>query len=72
VLSVAVISVVEAIPESFNVQDLPEMEIPTAMLLCPPKYFDVIDVKNPFMRDQIGKVNQPEAERQWQDLRGRY
>jgi N-dimethylarginine dimethylaminohydrolase len=37
--------------------------------MCPPDYFDVIDVKNPFMQEQVGKVNRAEAQRQWQELR---
>jgi len=42
---------------------------PTEALLCPPTYFDVIDVKNPHMKGNIGRVNSERAERQWQQVR---
>src|SRR4029077_5142029 len=28
---------------------LPAMRLPAGVVLCPPDYFDVVDVKNPFM-----------------------
>lgn len=41
------------------------MPLPRAALMCEPKYFDVVDVKNPFMEGQQGKVNVPLAQQQW-------
>jgi len=38
------------------------------VLLCPPDHFDVIDVKNEFMRGQEGKVDRARARRQWDAL----
>jgi arginine dihydrolase len=38
------------------------------VLLCPPTYFDVRDVKNPYMQG-AGTVDRKKALRQWEDLR---
>ncbi len=38
------------------------------VLLCPPDWFDVIDVKNPFMQGQEGKVDRARAREQWDAL----
>jgi N-dimethylarginine dimethylaminohydrolase len=38
------------------------------VLLCPPDHFDVIDVKNPFMEGQAGRVDRERARTQWEDL----
>ncbi len=41
---------------------------PENALLCPPDSFDVIDVKNAHMKDQIGRVNKKKAQAEWQAL----
>jgi N-dimethylarginine dimethylaminohydrolase len=41
------------------------MPDPRAVLLCPPDYFDVVDVKNPFMEANAGGVDKELAETQW-------
>lgn len=46
-----------------------EMPDPRRVLMCPPTYFDVVDVKNPFMEGQIGRVDRAEARRQWEQVR---
>lgn len=51
-----------------SIKDLKEMPLPRAVLMCAPDYFDVVDVKNPFMEGQRGKVDIPLARKQWQDL----
>lgn len=38
------------------------------VLLCPPDHFDVIDVKNAFMKGQAGKVDRVRALEQWDAL----
>ena len=35
------------------------------IIMCAPKYFDVIDVKNAHMQGNVGKVNQSKANEQW-------
>ena len=37
------------------------------VLFCPPTYFDVIDVKNPFMLG--AKVDKAKARGQWESVR---
>ncbi len=49
-----------------KILDRPE---PQSILMCPPTYFEVKDVKNSFMQDNLGKVNIESARRQWEDLR---
>ena len=43
-------------------------QMPKQVLLCPPKFFDVTDCKNPYML-QRASVDHARAERQWQALR---
>ncbi len=38
------------------------------VLLCPPDHFDVVDVKNAFMKGQAGKVDRARARAQWDAL----
>lgn len=40
--------------------------MPNTVLLCPPTFFDVREVKNPFMRDPIDRGR---AQQQWENLR---
>jgi N-dimethylarginine dimethylaminohydrolase len=54
--------------EHLSIKDLRGMPLPHAVLMCAPDYFDVVDVKNPFMENQLGRVDIPLARKQWQDL----
>lgn len=45
------------------------MPLPTTMLMCPPENFDVVDVKNPHMEGNIGKVDKAKARDQWEAVR---
>jgi len=42
---------------------------PRGVLLCPPDHYDVVDVKNPFMEGQAGRVDAARAHAQWDALR---
>ena len=44
------------------------MPLPRGVLVCPPDSFDVVDVKNPFMVGQRGKVNTRLAREQWLEV----
>jgi N-dimethylarginine dimethylaminohydrolase len=55
-----------------NLADLPARREPQEILMCPPDYFTVIDVKNAFMEGNIGKVDRNAALREWQQLREAY
>ena len=39
------------------------------VLMAPPEFFDVREVKNEFMRDHVGRVDRAAALKQWQALR---
>ncbi len=41
---------------------------PTGVLMCRPTYFDVVDVKNPFMRPNAESIDHGKAEYQWSTL----
>lgn len=66
---VKVFQSVEDISSDFSLKNLRSMPLPRVVLMCPPDYFDVIDVKNPFMEGQIGKVDRSLARKQWEDLK---
>ncbi len=57
-----------AVVQHLSIQDLKSMPLPRAVLMCAPEHFDVIDVKNPFMEGQLGKVNVTLAARQWGEI----
>lgn len=40
------------------------------ILMCPPRYYDVCYVINPWMQGNLGKVDKQQAQRQWQQLHG--
>ena len=51
-----------------DVAALPARPEPQRVLMCTPKDFDVVDVKNPHMEGNIGRVDRTRAQAQWQDL----
>ena len=48
---------------------LPLRREPQRILMCTPEYFEVVDVKNPYMEGNIGAVDQRKAVLQWEELR---
>lgn len=48
------------------------MPFPKTVLMCAPENFDVVDVKNPHMEGNIGKVDTAEARRQWDEVRSAF
>jgi N-dimethylarginine dimethylaminohydrolase len=60
------------LPSDFAIGNAQEMPLPRSVLMCPPDYFDVIDIKNQFMRGRIGSVNHADALRQWHALKDSY
>lgn len=60
------------LPREFTISQLPAMEYPRGVLLCPPDYFDVVDVKNPFMTGNAGRIDRSEARREWERLRSAF
>jgi arginine dihydrolase len=67
-----VITSSESIPANFTVTSLRNMPLPGSVLMCPPTYFEVLDVKNAFMEGQLGKVDRKNAISQWEELKSSY
>lgn len=51
-----------------DVAALPVRPEPQRILMCTPEHFDVVDVKNPYMEGNIGRVDKAKAAAQWRDL----
>jgi N-dimethylarginine dimethylaminohydrolase len=51
-----------------SITDLKKMPLPRAALMCAPDYFNVVDVKNPFMEGQQGRVDVALARKQWDGI----
>ncbi len=66
-----VIERVEQLPENF-LATCRKMPLPESVLMCPPEHFDVVDVKNPHMQGNLGKVNKEAAFQQWRELARRF
>lgn len=67
------VTVIESpVAQHLSVRDLREMPLPRAVLMCSPDYFDVVDVKNPFMEGQQGKVDVALAGKQWAGVVGAF
>ena len=45
-----------------------QMIFPQGILMVTPDFFDVVDVKNPYMKDQIGNVKSELSHKQWRNL----
>lgn len=57
------------IQADFNVEWFEKRLEPKKVLMCSPDYFDIIDVKNPYMQSQTGKLNKTLANHQWEQLK---
>ena len=60
------------LPSDWRPAEQPAMEYARGVVLCPPDYFDIIDVKNPFMAGNAGNVDRDAARRQWEAMRGAF
>jgi len=60
------------LPSDFSPLSQPPMEYARGVVLCPPDYFDVVDVKNPFMAGNAGKVDRDVARHQWEAMRAAF
>ncbi|OGR86656.1 MAG: hypothetical protein A3J74_10205 [Elusimicrobia bacterium RIFCSPHIGHO2_02_FULL_57_9] len=58
--------------KGFSLKNCPAMPDPAGVLMCPPDYYDVKEVHNPFMVGQTGTVNRPLARRQWDEMRAAF
>lgn len=44
------------------------MSLPNGILMVSPEYFDIVDVKNPYMNEQMGNIQSEFAQLQWNNL----
>lgn len=56
----------------FKLKDFETHLDPTKVLMCPPTYFNVESVDNPFMQGNVGAVDKELAQKQWNDLKAVY
>lgn len=56
------------LPAAWTIEDVPRTPLPSTVLMSAPEYFDVRDVKNEFMRGNIGTVEHERAREQWEAL----
>ncbi len=57
------------VSDQIHFEQLETMPYPRAVLMCPPEWFDIVDVKNPFMQGQQGHVDTALARREWQAVK---
>ncbi|MBI3549541.1 MAG: hypothetical protein HY078_10925 [Elusimicrobia bacterium] len=55
--------------KGFSAKNCPSLPAPGNLLMCPPDFFDVVDVKNPFMVGKQGTVDKALARRQWDSVK---
>src|SRR5207245_1958073 len=55
--------------QAIDLNKIPPRREPQKILMCPPDNFEVKDVKNAFMKGNIGNVDRAAAHRQWEELR---
>jgi N-dimethylarginine dimethylaminohydrolase len=58
--------------ERLDLATLPDRPEPGRVLMCTPEYFEVVDVKNPFMEGNVGSVDKQCALAEWEKLRRTY
>lgn len=56
----------------FKLEDFATHIDPTKILMCPPTFFTVESVQNPFMEGNVGAVDVELAKKQWHDLKEVY
>ena len=51
-----------------QITQIPAMDLPSGILMVKPTYFKVVDIKNPYMKNNIGKVSLKKATKEWDTL----
>jgi N-dimethylarginine dimethylaminohydrolase len=59
----------EDIPDRWSLESVPARQHASRVLMSEPKYFEVRDIKNEFMRGQLGRVDRNAAYAQWNEMR---
>jgi N-dimethylarginine dimethylaminohydrolase len=57
---------------TFNIKETDLRQEPRKVLMCTPDYFDIIDIKNPHMEGNQGKLTKALAVKQWTHLKEIY
>jgi N-dimethylarginine dimethylaminohydrolase len=65
-------NVVKASESSLDIKNITERKEPAKVLMCSPDYFDVIDVKNPHMEGNTGRIDKTASQQQWNFLKDNY
>jgi N-dimethylarginine dimethylaminohydrolase len=56
----------------FEINDISARLEPARVLMCTPDFFDIVDVKNPHMEGQSGKLDKILAVNQWNSIKNEY
>ncbi|HXA02374.1 MAG TPA: arginine deiminase family protein, partial [Cytophagaceae bacterium] len=64
--------VVKASEVQLDINNIAARKEPRRVLMCSPDYFDVVDVKNPYMEGNAGKIDKMLACKQWAFLKEGY
>ncbi|HEX8549018.1 MAG TPA: arginine deiminase family protein [Cytophagaceae bacterium] len=69
-------SIAKIYPDSksidFDITKIESRQEPTKVLMCTPDCFEVIDVKNPYMKGNTGLINKSKAHEQWHAIKRFY
>ncbi|MCO5233890.1 MAG: hypothetical protein LC105_05790 [Chitinophagales bacterium] len=52
----------------WDIQQIPSMDLPSGLLMVSPEGFEIVDIKNPYMANHIGKVNKDIVLAQWKNI----
>jgi N-dimethylarginine dimethylaminohydrolase len=64
--------VIKASEAELDINKIAARKEPGRVLMCSPDYFDVVDVKNPHMEGNAGKIDKMLAHKQWNFLKENY
>ena len=56
----------------FSLEQISKRTEPLRVLLCTPDYFEVVDVKNPYMAENLNNTDKHKAWQQWEALKSIY
>ncbi|MBI4376992.1 MAG: hypothetical protein HY549_11145 [Elusimicrobia bacterium] len=58
--------------KGFSIKNCPSMPDPAGVMMCPPDFYDVKEVHNPFMVGHVGAINKTIARRQWDEVKAAF
>lgn len=56
----------------FSINEIDYVSAPSQVLMCSPDFFDIVDIKNPYMDGNSGLLSKELAKKQWGDLKDQY